>query len=330
MSTPDAPLPHEAVARATEWRRRPERGSRTLLGLMAAISLRLGRPFGRVLLRGIGAYYFLFAPGPARHMRAYLRRSLAREPRARDRLRLIMSFASTIHDRLYWLSGRDELFEVTVEGEDMIRAVVERGGAFLMGAHMGSFEVLRAVGRRRSGFEVAIAMYEDNARKLNAILAAVAVKDPPEIIAVGHLDSMLQIRERLARGMLVGVLADRLFAQEPSLPISFLGATARLPTSPMRAAAMLKCRVVFMLGLYRGGNRYHVVFEPLADFSTTRAEERQAAVEAAVARYAALLEHHCRLDPYNWFNFFDFWGGGAGINAGTSPDPASPGPVQLG
>ncbi|MFI4890444.1 MAG: acyl-CoA synthetase, partial [Steroidobacterales bacterium] len=23
--------------------------------------------------------------------------------------------------------------------------------------------------------------------------------------------------------------------------------------------------------------------------------------------YAALLERYCTSDPYNWFNFFDFW-----------------------
>jgi predicted LPLAT superfamily acyltransferase len=75
----------------------------------------------------------------------------------------------------------------------------------------------------------------------------------------------------------------------------------------MRAAAMLGRRVVFMLGLYRGDNRYHVVFEPLADFTHTPRAQRQAAIEAAITRYAALLEQHCRRDPYNWFNFFDFW-----------------------
>ncbi|MGH8142212.1 MAG: acyl-CoA synthetase [Steroidobacteraceae bacterium] len=324
MSGPHTQLPSAAAARATEWRQRPERGSRTLLGLMAAMSLRLGRPFGRVMLHAVGAYYFLFSPRAARHMRAYLRRALGRAPRARDRMRLIMSFASTIHDRLYWLSGRDALFDVTVEGEDMIRAAVAGGGTFLMGAHVGSFEVLRAVGRRKSGFEVAMAMYEDNARKVNAIMAAAASADPPEIIAVGRLDSMLQIRERLERGMLVGVLADRLFGQEPSVPVSFFGAPARLPSSPMRVAAMLKCRVVFMLGLYRGGNRYHVVFEPLADFSATPAGERAAAVDAAVVHYAALLERHCRRDPYNWFNFFDFWGSGTPTAGATAVQRTPP------
>ena len=90
--------------------------------------------------------------------------------------------------------------------------------------------------------------------------------------------------------------------------MSFLGATARLPIGPMRAAAMLRRRVIFMSGLYRGGNRYHVVFEPLADFSDTPPAQRRAAIEAAITRYAALLEHYCRSDPYNWFNFYDFWG----------------------
>ena len=71
-----------------------------------------------------------------------------------------------------------------------------------------------------------------------------------------------------------------------------------------------------MLGLYRGGRCYRVVFAPLADFRGTAAGERAAEVEAAVVRYARLLEQHCRTDPYNWFNFFDFW---AATPAGARP-----------
>jgi len=42
----------------------------------------------------------------------------------------------------------------------------------------------------------------------------------------------------------------------------------------------------FILGIYEGGNRYHAVFEKLADFSELRSGERNAAVEAAIRRYA--------------------------------------------
>ena len=302
----------EAVA---EWRRRPERGSPVALRLMAFLSLRLGRRLGRGFLYLIAAYFFLFAPKERRYMRDYLRRALGREPRASDRFRQILTFATSIHDRIYLLAERYQLFDVSLQGEPLMEQIVAAGGgAVLMGAHMGSFEILRWVGERRAGFDLVITMYEDNARKVNSMLAALAPRNPPEIIAVGHIDAMLRIRARLDQGALVGMLADRSFGDEGVLPVTFLGATAYLPTGPMRAAAMLRRRVVFMLGLYRGGDRYHVVFEPLADFSATPAGQRQAAIEAAVTRYAALLEQYCHSDPYNWFNFFDFW---------RSPAPAS-------
>jgi predicted LPLAT superfamily acyltransferase len=281
-----------------EWRRRPERGSQIALHIMAYLSVRLGRPAGRALLYLIAGYYFVFAPKARRFMRDYLRRALGREPRAGERFRHIMTFATAIHDRIYLLAERYDLFEVSVQGEALMNQVVAAGGGvILMGAHMGSFEVLRWIGEHRAGLGLAMTMYEDNARKLNAMLAALAPRHPPEIIAVGHIDAMLKIRARLDQGAMVGMLADRGFGDEAMLPVTFLGATAYLPTGPMRAAAMLRRRVIFMAGLYRGGNRYHVVFEALADFSATPAAARQAAIEAAVTRYAALLEQYCRSDP---------------------------------
>lgn len=316
MSDPPARPARYRRGTASEWRRQPERGSFILLRVMACLSLRLGRPAGRLLLYGIAGYFFAFAPLARRRMRDYLRRALGRAPRAGERFRLLMNFASVVHDRLYLLAGRYDQFDVSLHGEALIRETVGSGeGAFLMGAHVGSFEVLRVIGERQPGLAVTMVMYEDNARKVNAILAAAAPRDPPEIIALGHLDAMLRIRARLDQGALVGVLADRTLGDEPSLAVSFLGATAHFPIGPMRAAAVLRRRVVFMLGLYRGGNRYHAVFEPLADFSATPPAQIDAAIESAITRYAGLLEQYCRRDPYNWFNFFDFWGTGAGAAA---------------
>jgi predicted LPLAT superfamily acyltransferase len=70
---------------------------------------------------------------------------------------------------------------------------------------------------------------------------------------------------------------------------------------------MLRRPVFFMTGLYLGGNRYQIHFEQLADFSDTSRAERDAAIGAAQQHYVERLNHFCRLAPYNWFNFFDFW-----------------------
>jgi predicted LPLAT superfamily acyltransferase len=283
----------------------------TMLRIMTFLSLRLGRSVGRLFLYLIAAYFFAFAPTARRHARAYLRRALGREPTAADRFRHVLTFATTIHDRVYLLKDRFNLFDISVAGESLVRDALQAGkGAFLMGSHVGSFEIVRTVGRRQPGLHVAMAMYEDNARRVNAMLTAINPVATPDVIALGHIDTMLKIQESLERGTFVGVLGDRTLGNEASRQVSFLGQPARFPIGAMRAAAIMRRPVIFMIGLYRGGNRYHVAFEQLADFSTAEPRQREAAVQAAVERYAAVLEKHVRNDPYNWFNFFDFWRSG--------------------
>jgi predicted LPLAT superfamily acyltransferase len=293
---------------AAEWVTHRERGSMFTLRLMTLVSLRMGRPVGRLLLYFVAAYFLAFAPTAGRHARAYLRRALGREPTLADRFRHILSFASTIHDRVYLMKNRLDLFAISVAGKELMSAALTAGnGAFLMGAHVGSFDIIRTIGQREPGLRVAMAMYEDNARRLNTMLAAINPAAKPEVIALGHLDSMLQIQEHLDRGTFVGVLGDRTLADEATQVVEFLGQPAHFPLGALRAAALLRRPVIFMIGLYRGGNRYHVVFETLADFSAVEPRQREVAVRAAVERYARLLEQHVRRDPYNWFNFFDFW-----------------------
>ncbi len=312
MATKSVDLPRGPRTRA-DWVKNPERGSLTLLRMMTFVSLRLGRPVGRVILYFIAGYFFLFAPTARRHSAEYLRRALGREPTARDWFRQVFYFASNILDRLFLVNERYDLFEVTAQGEELMEQQLRRGGGtFLMGAHLGSFEIMSALGRRQPGLRVAMAMYEENARKVSAMFKVLNPANQAEVIALGHIEAMLRIRERLDEGVFVGILGDRTLGNEPGILVDFLGRPALFPLGPMRAAAVLRRPVFFMLGLYKGGNRYHTVFEPLADFSETRAADREAAVEAAIRRYAALLEQYCRSDPYNWFNFFDFWQQGQG------------------
>jgi hypothetical protein len=308
--------PLEAVPRAGtvqrtsagQWAAQPERGSALLIATMIFLALRLGRPLARVILHAITAYFFVFAPRARHHARAYLRRVLGREPTAGDRYRQIFTFAATLLDGLYLTRGRYELFDISIEGEDLMRAALERGnGAFLLGAHLGSFEMMSAVGRRQPGLRVALAMYTQHASRVAALLGNGPPASAPEIIPLGKLESMLRIRDCLEEGKIVGMLADRSLGDAPAEAVAFLGEPALFPSGPMRVAAALRRPVIFMAGLYRGGNRYHLVFRPLADFSQLTRGAREAAVRAAIERYAALLEEGCRRDPCNWFNFYDFW-----------------------
>ena len=316
-SPPAAALPAPAApdARpAADWSRTPERSNALALRAMCAFALVCGRRAARWILVPITLYFFITATAPRRHAQRYLGRALGRPAGWRDTWRLFFSFASTILDRVYLLRNRLDLFDLTVDGGELVTAIAAAGrGAFLVGAHVGSFEALHAAGRSQAGLRVAMVMYPDNARMISQALAAIAPDAKPDIIALGRVDAMLRIRDWLDGGGFAGLLADRtlpgMSARTGSVTVPFLGRDAVFPDGPFRLAALLRRRVVFMAGVYEGGATYRVRFEALADFTTgdvdTAARERR--IRDAIAAYAARLEALCRERPYNWFNFHDFW-----------------------
>jgi predicted LPLAT superfamily acyltransferase len=48
-------------------------------------------------------------------------------------------------------------------------------------------------------------------------------------------------------------------------------------------------------------------FELFAERVDIPRDARQQALDDILRRYAQRLEHYARLEPYNWFNFYDFW-----------------------
>ena len=304
----DLVAPPAKLRQAQGWVTQPERGNLKLLWAMTALSLRCGRTLSRAGLRLVVSYFWLRPGASAGHIERFQRRVLGRSPTRGDLFSHMYAFATCVHDRIYLLNDRLAEFSVEIANEQLLVRMLEQGtGCFLMGAHLGSFEVLRAFGVQHSRVKVAMAMYPDNARKLGAVLAAINPRLVPDIIPLGSIDAMLQVRARLDQGAFVGVLGDRTLADEPVLTVNFLGSPAQFPVGPWRAAALLRRPVVFFAGLYCGGNRYRIIVEQLADFSDTATSGREAAIHEAIGRYAGMLENLCRSHPYNWFNFFDFW-----------------------
>lgn len=285
-----------------EWANRRERGVVPLIRLMAWIALRVGRRTALLLLLPACVYFHLFAPKSRAAAITYLERALGRPPMAADRWRHYRCFATCVLDRVLLLNDRLDLFDISVHGEKIVTEIHEAGrGCFLFGAHFGSFEVVRAVGRLAAQVNISLVMYQENARKTNAVLDAINPALTMEIIGLGKPGSMLAVRDRLDQGYFVGILADRSIESERSVRIPFFGVPARFPIGPFRMAALLGRPIVLMVGLHRGGRQYKIVFEIITDRPT------EATIEETMRRYVARLEYHCRDAPYNWFNFFDFW-----------------------
>jgi predicted LPLAT superfamily acyltransferase len=271
------------------------------------VALLLGRRVARLLLYPVCLYFLVSASSLRAASQQYLSKVLGRAPQFSDLFRHFFAFAAVGLDRVYLLKDRVELFESEIFGEDVLLDVTSGGqGCFLLGAHLGSFEILRAFGTSKR-LRIGLVMYEENVRMVNTVAKAINPALAEDVISLGRFDSMLKVEERLRQSAWVGMLGDRALHQEAQLRVPFLGEEAGFPTAPFRLALMLKRPVVLMVGLYRGGNRYEMHFERLFEPSGVERGERAPAVERAVRLYAQRLEYFCGQAPYNWFNFYDFW-----------------------
>ncbi len=298
------------------WTATTDRAAPWLIQLGWAVVRRGGWAAGRLITLGAVAWFLVSAPRARRASRDYLARVLGRPASTREIAHHFDRFASAVLDRVMLLSGRERDYAISVDGLPALLATLAEGrGVILLGAHLGSFEVLRTLARNAPAPVWAL-MYRRNNGALAALLDRIAPDIRARVLEIGDTASMIRARECVERGEIVGILADRSPPGHRLVPARFLGGTAHFPSGPFVLAATLGAPVFLFHGVSTGHRRYHIGIEPFADRVRLRREHRQDDLRAQIQRYAAGIERLCRAHPFQWFNFFPFW------ESDHEPDPA--------
>jgi predicted LPLAT superfamily acyltransferase len=293
---------------ADRWVGLRERGTPGSLELIAWIAERFGRRLARLLLYPITLYFVMTAHTARRASYEFLKRARGRSVHFWHVLRHFYYFASTILDRVYLLRGEFDRFRVTIHGKEVLQRQNQNSkGSILLGSHVGSFEVLRALGVMQGGFPLKVLMDTRHNQNISRFFDALNPTIAGTVIAPDRPDTLISVRESLDAGCFVGMLGDRVFGADKITHCHFLGAPATFPAGPMVLAAITHRPVVLFFGLYRGGNRYEIYFESFAEEIRLDRERRAEEIQSWMQRYVARLEHYARVAPYNWFNFYPFW-----------------------
>lgn len=326
-SASESPPPHGGDSR--HWASVRECGSALGPRIMLEAYRRFGRRAFSLLLYPVMAYFFLTNALARRASLDFLCR-VAADPRSRTAMsgaagwpqsfRHFLTFGDALLDKLAAWMGDIALSSVVYDNREIFAALERAGrGGVLIASHLGNMEVCRALGSLHHGLKMNVLVHTRHAETFSRLLRKVNPRSHVSLLQVRELgpDTIIALRERIRRGEFVVVTGDRtpVGSLQRISRVPYLGELASFPQGPFILAALLDCPVQLIFCVKRG-RRYRISFESFADALVLPRLHREQALEEWVARYATRLEHHCLQDPYQWFNFYDFWAPPAAASAG--------------
>jgi len=308
---------------ATAWAGKSERGNRGWLRFALWLYRNLGRWSVAAILVPITAYFIVFDSVTRRSSRAWLetafatpegRAALRRRPGWIAVFRHVYSFSSSGLDRLVVWAGGASSFRIDHSGGERLLELARQGrGAILLGAHFGSFDMLRLISSQY-GLRLNVLMFTEHAARVNELFDSLGGESRMRVIFVdpGSVQVAFEIKACLARGEFVGILADRVHpgGRERPAATQFAGRRAAFPLSPFLLGAVLGAPVFLSVCISTGHLRYFAVTEPIFEGGSVPRNLREKVAHEMLETWVRRFEHYCLRAPKQWFNFYDFYGDG--------------------
>lgn len=289
------------------WTEKKERSNPATLKLICFIALHTSRFFARLFLYPITLYFYLTSAQVRIASRNYLKRLTRLSGNSWQVAKHIFYFSATILDRVYFLTDQFYRFDIKINGMEYIEAQKKTGeGCILLGAHLGSFELLRALAVQ-SKMPFKILMYQDHNAMISKIFNSLNPEVAKSVINLANNNAMLEMHECLKAGDMVGMLGDRYIENDKKINCQLLGGDVEFPAGPITLATITKVPVIFFCGVYCGKNKYEIHIEKLAEAKQLPRGDRDSYVKETTQKYVDRIEYYLKKYPYNWFNFYDFW-----------------------
>lgn len=299
------------------WAHASEAGAMTGMRFLLGCYKLGGKPLFKVFLLPVMVYFFLFRRTARAASLAYLQRVQQQGVLPGRSFVYWLSFqhfwqfALSLIDKLAVWMGQIRLNDVRIQGEEIIvQLLAEKRGAVLIMSHLGNFEISRCLSTRHPGFRLTVLMHTKHAQKFNQLFKEQVDDSHIDILQVTDITpaTAMILSERVDRGEFIAIAGDRVAVNHPEncLIVDFFGEKAPLPAGPFTLAAILRVPLVSLFCL-REANSYGIYFEWLNQGAHVARKQRQQQLQMLAQIYSQQLESHCRRQPLQWFNFFDFW-----------------------
>jgi predicted LPLAT superfamily acyltransferase len=276
----------------------------------------IGRRGCLVIMAPIVTYFYLAAGDRRRASRRFLERAFAaagvsRQPNTLDGLRHFMQFAERILDTFIAWTGGMKPDAIEPADPASLAALVgdPRGGVLIVG-HLGNTDISRALLDPATRARLLVLMHTDHAANYNRILRELSPDSAVNVLRVTDIgpDTAINLRDRIEQGCWIVIAGDRtpVRGQARVTRVPFLGALAPFSQGPYVLAALMECPV-WLLFCRKVDGRHRLFVERFAERIVLPRQARDAALADHAAHYATRLQAHAIADPFQWYNFYDFW-----------------------
>lgn len=310
-----------SIQKTTHWASIREAGTLFGLKLLWAVQHVFGRKALSAVLWPVAGYFVLFRKQTrqgsqqflAKHYR-YFPDFWARRPNLFNVAKHFKIFSEAVVDKL--LSWRVEIdatkFHI-VDENYLESALSNPVGRLVIGSHFGNLEYCRGFVHRYRDRTINILIHDAHTENYNSMMRMMNPESRLNIMQVSEFDipAMLRIKNKIDNGEWIFIAGDRTppSGNRRTANVDFLGETAAFPIGPYLLAQGLKCPVelIFSYCDYDEDSHITVDLKPFADKIILDRSNREEALQQYAQSYAAELERHCAAQPYQWFNFYDFW-----------------------
>ena len=308
------------MSKSPEWKDQKERGAHWAFKVTVLTYKILGRGICSLIVYPVASYFYLTGGKTKKASLKFLekvynhpkgKKHFTKKPGFRAGHRHTMTFAFSILDKFAVWMNRINYQDITFSNRHELTDLLEnKKGLVLLSAHYGNIEIMRAVSQTISKVPVNVIMDRKNAESFNRLLKSTNKNFDISIFASDDIDigTAARLKDKISQGEIVAIMADRMTNSSSSriLNKSFLGENAPFPQGPFIIPWLLKAPT-FMFICSKKGKKYEVHCEKFSDVDDFRQIKRNVFIDDISDRYVKSLEKHCLEDPWQWYNFYDFW-----------------------
>jgi phosphatidylinositol dimannoside acyltransferase len=222
--------------------------------------------------------------------------------------RVFWNFAWTIADKVRFKELRvapDWEF-VGLEHFQLLQA--NEGGAIILTAHMGNYDVGAHLFAELSERQIVMVRAPENDPETRRYEEALDDRTGASALKIDFStrasELALDLLASLRNGEIIAIQGDRVTGSISSLPATLFGKSMRVPAGPFALSMSARVPIYPLFIVRLGRRRYRLVVS--APFHVVRTRDRDEAFARAVAEWTRELERTVRAAWYQWFAFQPF------------------------